>query len=97
MRRSVVDPQTGVWGAAAPQGSQRTAYSMLRNSASGPEIGLPGWILAGLLPGKPRNGPSGPAEGRPESRFRCFPGSSPAKLRPARPISGLEALLRNIE
>ncbi len=27
-------------------------YSVLRNSASGPEIGLPGRILAGLLPGK---------------------------------------------
>ncbi len=27
-------------------------YSMLRDSASGPEIGLPGQILAGLLPGK---------------------------------------------
>jgi hypothetical protein len=26
-------------------------YSMLRNSGSGPEIGLPGQILAGLLPG----------------------------------------------
>jgi hypothetical protein len=25
---------------------------MLRNNASGPEIGLPGRILAGLLPGK---------------------------------------------
>jgi hypothetical protein len=28
-----------------------TFYSMLRNGASGPEIGLPGRILAGLLPG----------------------------------------------
>jgi hypothetical protein len=33
-------------------------YSMLRNSASGPEIGLPGRILAGLLPG---NHPHRPA------------------------------------
>ncbi len=31
------------------------SYSMLRNSASGPEIGFPGRILAGLLPGKHRN------------------------------------------
>ncbi len=29
-----------------------TIYSMLRTSASGPEIGFPGRILAGLLPGK---------------------------------------------
>ena len=35
-----------------------------------------------------------PAEGRPEGRFRCLPGSSPAKIRPGRPISGPEALLR---
>ncbi len=38
-----------------------------------------------------------PAEGRPEDRFRCFPGRSPAKIRPGRPISGPEALLRNVE
>ena len=65
---------------------------MLRNNASGPEIGLPGRIWAGLLPGKHR-----PAFGRPEDRFRCFPGSSPAEIRPGRPISGPEALLRNVE
>jgi hypothetical protein len=34
-------------------------YFMLRNNASGPEIGLPGRILAGLLPGKHRSRPSG--------------------------------------
>ena len=34
-------------------------YSMVRNSASGPEIGLPGRILAGLLPGKHQNRPFG--------------------------------------
>jgi hypothetical protein len=28
-----------------------------------------------------------PAFGRPESRFRCFPGSSTAKIQPGRPIS----------
>ncbi len=38
-----------------------------------------------------------PAEGRLEGRFRCFPTSSPAKIRPGRPISGPEALLRNME
>ncbi len=37
------------------------------------------------------------AFGRPEGRFRCFPGSSPAKIRPGRLISGPEALLHNIE
>ncbi len=34
-------------------------YSMLRNSASGPEISLLGRILAGLLPGKHPKRPSG--------------------------------------
>ena len=38
-----------------------------------------------------------PAEGRPEDRFRCFPGSSPAKIRPGRQIYGPEALLRDIQ
>ncbi len=37
-----------------------------------------------------------PAFGRPEGRFRCFPESSPAEIRPGRPIYGPEALLRNI-
>ncbi len=57
---------------------------MLSNSASAePEIGLPARIWAGLLPGK--------------NRSRCFPGSSPAQIRPGRPISGPESLLRNIK
>ncbi len=68
-------------------------YSMLRNSPSGPKIGVPGRILAGHLPGKHRNR----SLGRPEGRFPWFPGSSPAKIRPGRPIYGPEALLRNIE
>jgi hypothetical protein len=43
---------------------------MLRNSASEPEISLPGRILAGLLPGKNRNRPSG----RPKrANFGAFP------------------------
>ncbi len=37
------------------------------------------------------------AVGQPEGRCRCFPGSSPAKSRPGRPIYGPEALLRNIK
>ncbi len=37
-----------------------------------------------------------PAEGRPECRFRCFPGSNPSKTWPGRPIYGPEALLRSI-
>ncbi len=36
----------------------RMCYSMLRNNASGPEIGLPGRILTGLLAGKTQNRPS---------------------------------------
>ncbi len=60
-------------------------YSMFRNNASGPEIGLPGRILARLLPGKHRNQPSG----RPKACRRADLGaSSPAKIRPGRPISG---------
>jgi hypothetical protein len=38
-----------------------------------------------------------PAFGRPEGRFRCFPGSSPTKIQPGSPTYGPEALLRNIE
>ena len=33
-----------------------------------------------------------PAFGRPEGRFRCFPGCSPAKIRPGSPTYGLEVL-----
>ena len=68
-------------------------YSMLRHSASGPEIGLLGRILAELLLQKNRNRPR-PAFGWPEGRFRCFPGSSLAQIRPGRPISGPESFLR---
>jgi hypothetical protein len=38
-----------------------------------------------------------PDFGRPEGRVRCFPSSSPAKIRPGRPIYGPEALLCNID
>jgi hypothetical protein len=37
-----------------------------------------------------------PASGWPKVRFRFLPGSSPAKIWPDSPISGPEALLRNI-
>ncbi len=47
--------------------------------------------------GKERKSALRPAKGRPEGRFRCFPGSSPAKIQPGRPIYSTEALLRNIE
>ncbi len=71
-------------------------YSMLRNNASGPEIGLPGRILAGLLPEKHQNRPSGRPKAGRRADFGTFPGSSPARIRPGRPIYGPEALLRNI-
>ncbi len=53
-------------------------YSMLRSNASGPEIGLPGRILAGLLPGKHRNRPSG----RPKAVRRADVGAFPVAVRP---------------
>jgi hypothetical protein len=54
-------------------GCLSATYPMLRNSASGPEFGLPGRILAGLLQGKHRNRPSGrPAAGR-RAHFSTFP------------------------
>ncbi len=51
-----------VWGSGRVQQEQLrlpsfSSYSMLRNRTSGKEIGLPGRILAGLLPGKHRNRP----------------------------------------
>ncbi len=48
------------------------SYLMLRNSASGLEIGLPGLILAGLLQGKHGHRPSGrpKADRRPD--FHAF-------------------------
>ena len=69
-------------------------YSMLHNSVSGPVIGLD---FGRTATGKAPKSALRPAFGRPECRFRCFPGSSPAKILPGRPISGPEALLRNIE
>ncbi len=59
----------------------------LHNSASGPEF----WPDCHR-----KNSEIGPPAGR-TADFVFFPGSSPAKIRPGRPISGPEALLRNIE
>ncbi len=53
-------------------------HPMLRNIASGLEIGIAGRILAGLLVGNTEM----PDEGGPDGRFQCFPGSSPAEIRP---------------
>jgi hypothetical protein len=61
---------------------------MLRNVASGPEIGLPACISAGSWSGKPQNVFSG-SGGHPEY--------NPAEIRPGNPIFGPEAVLRNIQ
>ncbi len=71
-------------------------YSMLCNSPSGSEIGLPGRILAGLLPGKHRHRPPG----RPSATRRADFGAVPAavrKIRPGRPIYDPEALSCNMK
>ncbi len=62
-------------------------YLMLRNSASGPEIGLPGRISTGFSPGEPQNRPSGR-----RADFDVFP----IRVRPGSPFSGPEALLRKM-
>jgi hypothetical protein len=67
---------------------------MLRNRASGPEIGPDSGRTA---TGKAPRSALRPAFGGPEGRFQCFPDSSPAKIRPGSLISGPEALLCNIE
>ncbi len=66
---------------------------MKRKSASGSEIGPPGRILTGLLPGKYRNRPPGrPSAGR-RADFDAFP----VAVRPKSGREGPEAILRNIE
>ncbi len=55
-----------------------TLYFLLRNNASGPEISLPGRILAALPSGKHRNRPSG----RPKAGRRAYFGISPVAARP---------------
>ncbi len=59
------------------------------NRPSGPDFGR-------TATGKTPKPALRPAEGRPEGRCRCFPGSSPAKSRPDKSISGPETILRNI-
>ncbi len=68
------------------------SYSMLPavNRPSGQDFGR-------TATGKPPKSDLRPAFGRPEGGFRCFPSSSPAKIRPGRLIPGPEAPLRNIE
>ena len=69
-----------------------------RSSGFGPEIGPPGGNRTSRLDfgrtatGKEPTSALRPAESRPEMRFRFFPGSSPAKIRPGRPSYGLETL-----
>ncbi len=71
--------------------AEKTTYSMLRNSASGPPDLVPTGTWKTMKSGLR------PAKCRPEGKCRCFPGRGPAKIRPGRPIYGPEALLRNIE
>ncbi len=55
--------------------------------------------------GPPAGGPilrfsrleSGRNPARQEGRFRCLPDSIPAEIRPGSPISGPEALMRNVQ
>ncbi len=54
-------------------GGDRGWYSMLRNSASGPEIGLPGRSLAGLQPGRHRNRPSSRPSAGQRADFEALP------------------------
>ncbi len=69
-----------------PMGPHSLSYFMLRNSASGPVIGLPGRITAGFQSGDPQNRPSGrPKAGEPILRFsRLESGrnTSPIRIRP---------------
>ena len=58
--------------------SLKPYYFMLRNNASGPQTGLPGRILTGLLPGKHQNRPSG----RPKAGRGADFGTFPVAVRP---------------
>ncbi len=70
-------------GLAAMDVTKPYKYSMSRNNGSGPEIGLPGRILAGLVPGKHRHRPSGRPSAGQRTGFSVFPVA-------VRPISGPE-------
>ncbi len=63
---------------------------MLSNIASRPEIGLPGRILAGVLPGRHRNRPSGRPKAGRRGDFGVFPVA-------VRPKSGPEARRKLVE
>ena len=69
---------------------------MVDNSSSGLEIGIPGRMLAGrTATGKVRNRFSGRPKTGSNGGLQCFPWRSSGKVRPGRPISGPEPLLRN--
>ncbi len=59
------------WRRTPPAGSSGDGNTC--NSASGLEIGLPGRILAGLLPGKHRNRPAGRPSASRRADFGAFP------------------------
>ncbi len=70
------------WGGAWGLDGIDISYSMLRNGASGPLIGLPGRILAGLLPIKYRTRPSGRLSAGRRSDFGAFPVADRPKTGP---------------
>ncbi len=73
------------------------SYSMLRNNASGPEIGLPGRMSAGLLPGKHRHGPSGRPKAGRRTDFSAFPVAVWPKPGPEIRFPARKHHLRNME
>ncbi len=58
---------------------------MLRNNASGPEIGLPGRIFGRILDGKTSTSALRPAFGWAEGRFEAFPNRIRPKSGPRSP------------
>ena len=83
------------WGIASwpPSGAPDMIPKLIHCGASGPEIRLPCRISAGFCFGKPQNRPSGAKAGR-RADLDIFAMKNLAELRPGRPISGPEALLR---
>jgi hypothetical protein len=71
-------------------GVRGRTYPGLYNSASGPEIGIPGRMSAGS--GKPQNRQKAVRS----ADFEAFPIDISAEILPGRPISSSEALLRMI-
>ncbi len=80
-------PGSTTWPISVPSKIQNSLKkdSLLRNNASGPDFGR-------TATGKTPTSALRPDFDRSEARFRCFPGSSPAKIRPGSPIPGPEAL-----